>query len=200
MMQSGEDKAWQLLKEADPGVICGNAAAGFVPSTGRYILSCFGIEFSIAPERKVIESAAADSAVLLGRLGYFFRLSVPWYMISARDIRLSGRLSKPENLAGGLNFFRGSHAMPLGRVAAKYTGDVTGFEERCVHFGGVPVQYGDSAFVFLPFPRIPVTVILWKADEEFAPRVDLLLDSTCELQAPIDIIWNISMMTLLILM
>jgi hypothetical protein len=64
----------------------------------------------------------------------------------------------------------------------------------------VPVQYGDAAFVLLPFPRIPVTVILWTADEEFAARVDLLLDASCELQVPIDIIWNISMMSLLILL
>jgi hypothetical protein len=43
-------------------------------------------------------------------------------------------------------------------------------------------------------------VILWLADEEFPPRIDILFDSTCELQLPLDIIWSIAMMSLLMLL
>ncbi len=199
-MQSGEEKAWQLLEEANPEVVCNNAAVRFDAATGRYILKSFGMDFSIVSGEKLIESSAADSGMLLGRLSYFFRLSVLWYMVSAKDIRLSGRLVKPENLTGGLNFFRGSHVMPLDKVACKYANDVKGFIEKGAHFGGAPVQFGDAAFVLMPFPRIPVTAILWAADEEFDARVDLLVDTSCELQVPLDIIWNISMMSLLLLL
>ncbi len=199
-MQSGEDKAWQLLAEADPDVICRNAAVRFDAVTGQYILASCGMDFYISPGEKLIESTAADGAVLLGKLGYFFRLSVPWYMTSANDIPLSSRLVKPEDMKGGHHFFRGSHVMPLDRVAGKYARDAEGFMMKGVHFGGTPVQYGDAAFVLLPFPRIPLTVILWTADEEFDARVELLLDATCELQLPIDIIWSISMMSLLLLL
>lgn len=199
-MQSGEDKAWQRLEEADPYVICTNSAVGFDAATGRYILASCGMDFSISPGEKLIESIAADGAILLGKLSYFFRLSVPWYLTSAKDIPLSARLVKPDNLKGGHLFFRGSHVMPLGSVAGKYARDVHGFMMKGAHFGGTPVQYGDAAFVLLPFPRIPVTIILWTADEEFDARVELLLDATCELQVPIDIIWSTSMMSLLLLL
>jgi|SRR5208283_2431427 len=199
-MQSGEEKAWQLLNKANPAIICKNAGTGFDAVTGRYILTSYGMDFSIVPGEKLIESSAADSGILLGKLSYFFRLAALWYMVGANDIQLSGRLVKPENLKGGLNFFRGSHAMPLERVANKHSGAIKGFIDKCSHFGGAPVQYGDAAFVFLPFPRIPVTVIFWTADEEFDARVDLLLDTSCELQLPIDIIWNVLMMSLLILL
>src|SRR5208283_3525427 len=166
-MQSGEDKAWERLGEAEPDVICKNAAVRFDAATRRYMLASCGMDFSISPGEKLIESIAADGAVLLGRLGYFFR---------------------------------GSHVMPLDRVAGKYARDVKGFMMKGAQFGGTPVQYGDAAFALLPFPRIPVTIILWSADEEFDARVELLLDATCELQAPIDIIWSISMMSLLLLL
>ena len=199
-MQSGEDKAWQLLAEADPDVICMNAAVRFDAATGQYILASCGMDFYIAPGEKLIENTAADGAILLGKLGYFFRLSVPWYMTSANDIPLSSRLVKPEDMKGGHHFFRGSHVMPLDRVAGKYARDAEGFMRKGAHFGGTPVQYGDAAFVLLPFPRIPLTIILWTADEEFDARVELLLDATCELQLPIDIIWSISMMSLLLLL
>ncbi|MBI3593004.1 MAG: DUF3786 domain-containing protein, partial [Nitrospirae bacterium] len=46
----------------------------------------------------------------------------------------------------------------------------------------------------------PVALILWAADEEFPSRVDLLFDSTCELQLPLDIIWSIAMMSLLLML
>ncbi len=199
-MQSGEDKAWQRLEEADPAVICKNAAVGFDAATGRYILASCGMDFSISPGEKLIESITADGDILLGKLSYFFRLSVPWYLTSAKDIPLYARLLKPDNLKGGHHFYRGSHVMPLDRVAGKYAGDVKGFMMKGAQFGGTPVQYGDAAFVLLPFPRIPVTIILWTADEEFDARVELLLDATCELHVPIDIIWSISMMSLLLLL
>ncbi|MFO0752145.1 MAG: DUF3786 domain-containing protein [Thermodesulfovibrionales bacterium] len=43
-------------------------------------------------------------------------------------------------------------------------------------------------------------LILWLEDEEFPPRVDLLLDSTCELQLPLDIVWSIAMLSLLVML
>jgi hypothetical protein len=52
----------------------------------------------------------------------------------------------------------------------------------------------------LPFPRIPVFLILWLKDEEYPPRADLLFDSTCEAQAPLDIIWSIAMVSLLVML
>jgi hypothetical protein len=199
-MQSGEDRAWQCLKEAGPDIICKNAAVEFDAVKGRYILSSCGMNFFIYPGEKLIESASADGAILLGKLSYFFRLSLPWYLTSAKDIPLSDRLVKPDNLKGGHLFFRGSHVLPLDSVASKYARDVKGFVMKGAGFGGTPVQYGDAAFTLSPFPRIPVTIILWTADEEFDARVELLLDTTCELQAPIDIIWSISMMSLLLLL
>ena len=192
--------AWERLERADPDVICKNAAVRFDAAAGRYILSSCGIDFSISPREKLIESLAADGAILLGKLSYFFRLSVPWYLTGAKDIPLSDSLVKPDNLKGGHLFFRGSHVLPLNGVAARYARDINGFMKKGDHFGGTPVQYGDAAFVLLPFPRIPATIILWTADEEFEARVDLLLDKSCELHAPIDIIWSISMLSLLLLL
>jgi len=49
-------------------------------------------------------------------------------------------------------------------------------------------------------PRIPVILVLWLADDEFQPRADLLLDSTCEIQLPLDIIWSMAMLSVLVMM
>jgi hypothetical protein len=37
-------------------------------------------------------------------------------------------------------------------------------------------------------------------DEEFTARADLLFDSSSEMQAPLDILWSVAMMTVLAMM
>jgi hypothetical protein len=84
-------------------------------------------------------------------------------------------------------------------VAAKYGRDRAGFLEKGKMLGGEEVKLADAAVRLLPFPRIPVVVMLWLEDGEFPARADILLDSTCDLQLPTDVIWSIAMMSLLIL-
>lgn len=121
-------------------------------------------------------------------------------MINAKDIPHTGRLIKLNNIKGGEMFFRGSHVLPLESVAKRYEDDKESFIKRGIELCAEVLNYGDASIKLLPMPRIPVTLILWFKDEEFPPRADLLLDSTCELQLPLDIIWSIAMMSVLVMM
>jgi hypothetical protein len=49
-------------------------------------------------------------------------------------------------------------------------------------------------------PRIPVTLILWLSDKEFPAQADFLFNSTCEIQLPLDILWSIAMMSVLVML
>jgi hypothetical protein len=51
-----------------------------------------------------------------------------------------------------------------------------------------------------PFPRVPVTLILWGADEEFSARAGMFFDVTCEQHLPMDVIWSTAMTSVLILL
>lgn len=199
IVSSGEERAWEILRGLDPGEVCRNARVEYDGVTGQYNLKSFGMDFLISARDGGISSIAPGGDILLGRLGYFFRLSVPWYLIGAKDVPLSGRLVKPNDIKGGQLFFRGTHMLPLDKLAARYAGDARGFLERGRSLGGEVQGYGDASFRFAPLPRMPAVMILWTADEEFPPRADLLLDSTCELHAPLDIIWSVAMMSILIL-
>ena len=198
-MQSGQEKAWEILRGLDPGEVCRNAGVAYDKTSGLYTLRSLGMDFRLSPKDNGISSDAPGSDILLGRLGYFFKLSVPWYLIGAKDIPLSGRLIKPADLTGGQLFFRGTHVLPLDKLAARYTGDLNGFLEKGKTLGGEAQSYGDASFSLSPLPRMPATLILWAADEEFPPRADLLFDSTCEFHAPLDIIWTVAMMSILVL-
>lgn len=169
MASPGEEKAWEMMGSLDHSVIGKNASLVFDENQGCYVLRSFCTDFYIHPGERTIRSSTPEGEIIIRRYGYFFVHSCLWYLIYAKDIPLTERLVKPENLKGGEIFFRGSHALPLEGVARRYGDDREAFmkkgKELCAEF----LEYGDASLRLFPVPRIPVTVILWLGDEEFPP-------------------------------
>jgi len=197
-MPSGEEKAWENLNCLNPSDVC--RKAGVTYAKDSYILKSLGMDFLIHPAKREIRNIQPEGEMLLKKYAYFFNLSALCYLINSRDIPLSGKLVRPVGLKGGEIFFRGSHVLPLERIAEKYGNDKAGFIEKGKNLNGEIMNFGDASVELLPFPHIPVTLILWLSDEEFPARADLLFDSTCEQHLPIDILWSIAMMSVLVMM
>jgi hypothetical protein len=196
----GEDKAWEILATLDADDVCRAAAVSYDRATEQYIVKSLGMDFLVAAKDRTITSTAPGSEVLLQRLGYFFKLSILWYLVSAKDITLTGRLVKLQNVKGGEIFTRGSHILPLDKVARKFGKDKEGFLKKGTSLGGEPMKYGDASVKLYPFPRVPAILTLWLEDEEFPARADLMFDSTCTMQLATDIVWSIAMMCVLVML
>lgn len=54
------------------------------------------------------------------------------------------------------------------------------FKKTAPLLSGKPVADGDVGFEFLPFPNIPIRMILWQGDEEFPAEATILFDPTVE--------------------
>jgi hypothetical protein len=199
-MFSGEEKAWKKLLNLNPADVCKKADVLYDKDTASYRLKSFGFYFSISLLRREIKNLSEKGEIVTKRLAYFFHPSVLSYLMNTKEIVPSGRLIKPENIRGGEFFFQGSHMLPLNKVADKYGNDKEGFIAKGKELSGRLLEFGDASFELLPMPRIPVTLILWLSDEEFPARADLLFDSTCEIHLPLDILWSIAMMSILVLL
>jgi hypothetical protein len=197
---AGEEKIWEMILDLDPMDVSRRANVTYNRDTTSYLLESFGSEFSISPLRREIKNLSEKGEPFIKKLAYFFKPSVMSYLQNAKEVPLSGRLIKPENIKGGEFFFRGSHMLPLDKVAEKYGNNKEGFITRGKELSGRLLRYGDASFELLPLPRMPVTLILWLTDEEFPARLDILFDSTCEIQVPLDIIWSTGMMSVLALL
>ena len=56
--------------------------------------------------------------------------------------------------------------------ARDYSGRITELEERCKKAGGeYDSSSGDTAWIFYPFPEIPVKLVFWEKDDEFPAQV-----------------------------
>jgi hypothetical protein len=193
----GEDKAWEILTTLKQEEVRRTASVAYDPAAATYIIRSFGMDFVVSIKDRTITSSAPGSEVLLTRLAHFFKLSVLWYLVSAKDIVCANDPIKLEHIKGGDIFTRGSHALPLDAVANRYGKDKNAFIEKGKHLGADLMKGGDACLRLSPLPRIPVILTLWLEDEEFPARVDLFFDSTCGLHLPVDVVWSVAMMALL---
>ncbi|MCX8109818.1 MAG: DUF3786 domain-containing protein [Syntrophorhabdaceae bacterium] len=68
------------------------------------------------------------------------------------------------------------------------------FKEAGEALMGTREDYGDASFTIYPLTMIPMTFILWEADEEFPPSVRILFDTTISSYLPLEDITVISKM------
>jgi hypothetical protein len=52
--------------------------------------------------------------------------------------------------------------------------------------GGDKANYGDTAVTVNVFPRVPLTLVLWRGDDEFGPEGNILFDSTISDYLPVE--------------
>jgi hypothetical protein len=107
-----------------------------------------------------------------------FQILLIRYLVADYGGPMDGRDISEKDLPGGVTFFQGPHALHVRPIAAKFGENPAGFEALGKALGAELRDYGDKAFRFYPFPLIPVTYILWTADEEFPASVSVLFDSS----------------------
>jgi hypothetical protein len=197
---SGDQLAWALVAEKEPSIICKQADVKYDYVANKFSMKCFGQDIIVDVLNYTIVSHSPLGEKIIHGLGHFFNLAALWYLGKAKNIPPSGQMISPASLSGGEIFQRGTHVLPLDQIAAKYGSDFDWFYAKGVELGGQRMEYGDASMRLFPFPRVPVTLILWGADEEFSARAGMFFDVTCEQHLPMDVIWSTAMTSVLILL
>ncbi len=193
---SGEEQAWDLLAELDPEDVQARAVVFFDHERSTYRLTSFSQDIYISVKDRNVFSNSGSGQFIVNELSKHSRLStILRYLIHAKDIPLSGQLVRPSDLPGGEIFLKGTHVIPLDKIAERFGNTPGAFLSKGKKLGGTKMDYGDISLMLLPFPRVPVVLILWSGDEEFPSRSSLLFDSTCSLHLATDVVWSIAMIT-----
>lgn len=178
----GEEAAWKALAKASPFDVCQRTLARFEESSERYVLKVLGDDYAIATRRQRIESIPN----IARPLNLDFRLMILTYLTNAKEIELSGQLVQCSQLRGGDSFFKGVHALPVRESEDRFGESPQLFRDACLSLDGREVPYGDTAVEIKVLPRLPLTFVLWAADDEFPARVSILFDSTADEHLPLD--------------
>lgn len=196
MMSDGETVLWEQLEAKNSSSICSRAGARYDPKSGIYILTCFGETIQVEPKQKRVEVVTGRGTDIVGMLLSVHRdqfiPALLAYLVYAEGNAVTGELVAPRDLSGGQIYRQGAHQLPLGRLAENYRHNEKQFSDQVSTLGGHVLDYGDYSFRLFPFPKLPVTLVLWKEDEEFPSRADLFFDTSCRGQFPPDVLWGIA--------
>jgi hypothetical protein len=163
----------QLAAIKDIHKQCRHSGAEYLDSEKAVLISYLNRPYKISyPEGEITpptggEEVPEKDKILM--LDYFTR---------AGGTPLTGKLVTYKELHDGINYFGVFHKraiQPLVNFFGKSPGKLVKTAEI---FGGTPADYGDAAVKINAFSRVPVTLALWRGDEEFGPEGSILFDST----------------------
>lgn len=184
-----EPQLWETLRQADPREITSKAAAEYDFEEKVYIIPFFNTAVICSPELEEME--------VVGPLKTFSRdfqlnLILLHYLINARDESVSGKWVSEKDLPSGSVFFSASHTLPLASLADSFDTRPELLDAGARLIGGEKANLGDLSYQFWMLPRVPLLVIFWLGDEEFAPSFHILFDETVTTHLPsLDLIWGL---------
>jgi len=176
---------WQRLRELDPEAVAARSLAT-VGLDGRYQLPVLGSHVVVNSKAEEVTSAWPEVI----RLDYFLAVSAVQYLISVQEVPFAEELVPAAQLPYGEVFFRGPHALPGDALGALFGADGEKFREVMGRLGGEPAELGDVGARVNIYPRLPLWLGLWLADEEFPARMTFLFDRTAGEHLPVDALWS----------
>jgi len=128
--------------------------------------------------------------------GFIEQLCILAYLVHAKDLPRTGRLVRAEKLDAGGFFFRGSHRLPVEKLEKAFGSDPQQLHQAGRMLKALPQAFGDAAIEISVLPRIPLTIIIWAADEEFPARASILFDQSVAEQLPLDVLYAAAKLTI----
>lgn len=100
------------------------------------------------------------------------------YLTSAKGIPVANKLIAYKELPDGINYFPTFFKRAIKPLLDYFGKEPHLLVDTARKLGGYQADYGDVAVTLNAFSRVPVTLVLWKGDKEFAPEGNIMFDST----------------------
>ncbi len=143
---------------------------------------------------------ASEKAITIDHLNQSYRISFPdgevslvsvgeavpmrdkililHYFTQAKGTPPSNKTITYKELPDGINYFPVFAKRAIKPVVTFFGDKPEQLLKTAKVLGGRKADYGDVAVTISAFKQVPVTIVLWQGDEEFAPEGSLMFDST----------------------
>ena len=175
---------WEQLLGLERQETVQRAKCQYLSNPERFVIRMLDAEYVVNLSDRQIFSIQADS--LLVPAEFLEQLCLLAYLINAQDLPLANKLVKAEALPGGQFFFRGLHSLPTGELEEAFGDCPDVLYKRAERFDAKRCEFGDASIQLYILPRVPLTIVIWQKDEEFAARASILFDQTAASQLPLD--------------
>jgi len=180
---------WEKLSQLHPTDVCNRTEAVYHAGKEGFVLGVYQRRYLILPKAKKILRMEWNDQTVEEDLSSFFYLMVLYYLVEAGDAKPSHTWVSEKDLRGGSTFFRGLHRLQSEELERLYGKDPDGFLQAGRRLGASEILFGDKGFALDVLPKVPLAYVLWKGDDEFPPRINILFDPTVETHLSLDMIW-----------
>ncbi len=170
--------AYQLACEKLAGIAdieekCRKAGAEYIPSRKAITLEHLQITYQIGFPGGEVSLADSEEAVPVKD-----KILILDYLTRAGGTPPTGKLITYKELHEGLNYYPTFSKRTIQPLVTYFGDDPEQLLKIAASLGGRKTDCGDIAVTFDAFPRVPVTLALWRGDREFPPEGSILFDST----------------------
>jgi hypothetical protein len=163
----------QLARITDIEERCRKSSARYLPAEKSVIIEHLNRSYRISiPSGEVAlvndtEAVPVRDKILI--LHYFTR---------AKGTSLTGKIITYKELQEGINYYPTFFKRAIEPVIKNFKDEPQKLLDAAKIMGGQKVEYGDTAITVNAFPRVPMTIVLWRGDKEFPADGNIMFDST----------------------
>ncbi len=106
------------------------------------------------------------------------KILVLHYLVRANGARPRSDQVTFKQLEGGLGYYPAFQRRSITPLLEAFGNDMDRLMKTGLAAGGIQSSLGDHALLFKAFPKIEVTFIFWKGDDEFPPSGSVVFDSS----------------------
>ncbi len=99
------------------------------------------------------------------------------YFTSAKGTPASGILITYKQVPGGVSYFSAFYKRTIMPLVKHFGTKPELLKVISAKFGGYETDRGDESVTVNAFPHVPITLVLWKGDDEVAPNGTILFDA-----------------------
>ena len=107
----------------------------------------------------------------------WLQILVLHYLLYSNGTQKKGEQITFKQLEGGLGYFTAFHKRTIIPILETFGENFEEFVKTGELVGGSRSNHGDYSLMFNVFPRVGITFIIWKGDEEFPPEGNVVFDS-----------------------
>ncbi|MFC1953196.1 DUF3786 domain-containing protein [Chloroflexota bacterium] len=157
------------------------------------------IEGQCSKSRAEYRETGSQKAAVIRYLGQLYQISVPdgdispledagdlpireklliiHYFISAKGTPATGKLINFRELPEGNVYSPTFDQRTIHPLLNTFSAEPQHLMEASRMFGGERADYGDTAVTISGFERTPITIVIWRGDEELTPQGNILFDA-----------------------
>jgi len=143
---------------------------------------------------------AAEKIIIIGYLNQPYRITLPdveismmkkedevplrdkililHYLTLAKGTPLTNKVIAFKELPEGANYSPTFYQRSIKPLVDNFSHEPERLLATARAFGGQEADFGDAAVTINAFLRVPITLVLWRGDDEFPPEGNILFDST----------------------